>query len=103
MLVKENPMDSNPRRAQPGWPPVVVAGAYLTGIRLMRALARRGVKTCCIDCLRDQPGFLTIYGRAYECPNPDTEPLRWLDFMRDLARKLSSTTDSKPVLIPSAD
>jgi D-aspartate ligase len=90
---------ANPQRAQPEWPPVVVAGAYLTGIRLMRALARRGVKTCCIDCLRDQPGFLTIYGRAYECPNPDTEPSRWVDFMRDLAGKLGT----KPVLIPSAD
>ena len=78
---------------------MVVAGAYLTGIRLMRSLARRGVKTCCIDCLRHQPGFLTVYGRAYECPNPDTEPSLWLDFMRDLSRKLGA----KPVLIPSAD
>jgi D-aspartate ligase len=97
--MREHPMDPNPTRARPEWPPVVVAGAYLTGIKLMRALARRGVKTSCIDCLRQQPGFLTIYGRAYECPNPDTEPSLWLDFMRDLARKLGA----KPVLIPSAD
>jgi D-aspartate ligase len=97
--MTKNPMDPNPQRARPEWPLAVVAGAYTTGIRLMRTLARRGVKTCCIDSIRDQPGFHTVYGPAYECPNPDTEPSRWVDFMRDLARKLGS----KPVLIPSAD
>lgn len=97
--MKANPMDPNPQRARPEWPPVVVGGGYITGIRLMRTLARRGVKTCCVDPFREQPGFLTIYGPAYECPNPDTDPSGWIDFMRNLARKLGN----KPVLIPSAD
>jgi D-aspartate ligase len=65
----------------------------------MRNLARRGVKTHCIDWLREQPGFRTVYGQAFQCPNPDQEPAAWVQFMQNLARKLGS----KPVLIPSAD
>ncbi len=65
----------------------------------MRNLARRGVKTYCIDWLLEQPGFKTVYGQAFQCPNPDDEPAAWVQFMQDLARKLGS----RPVLIPSAD
>ena len=32
---------TNPRRAEPGWPPVVVAGGFQTGVLLMRNLERR--------------------------------------------------------------
>jgi predicted ATP-grasp superfamily ATP-dependent carboligase len=65
----------------------------------MRNLAQRGVKVCCFDCLREQPGFSTVYGPAYLCPNPDDAPGEWLAFMLDLADKLGG----KPTLIPSAD
>ena len=92
-------MDANPRRARPGWPPVVIAGAYQTGVVLMRNLVRRGLSACCVDCNPSQPGFRTIYGKAYHCPNPDDAPERWLEFMIDLAAKIGG----KPVLIPSAD
>ena len=91
--------DRNPRRAEIGWPPVVVAGAFQTGIVLMRTLARRGVETCCVDCLPTQPGFKTVYGRAFLCPNPDERPAEWAAFMCGLARKIGR----KPVLISSAD
>jgi predicted ATP-grasp superfamily ATP-dependent carboligase len=80
-------------------PPVVVAGAYQTGVVLMRNLARRKVQTCCIDCDASQPGFKTVYGKAHLCPNPDTEPAEWEQFMIELATSI----DRKPVLIPSAD
>ena len=38
-------------------PPVVVAGAYQTGVVLMRNLARRKVEVCCVDCDSSQQGF----------------------------------------------
>ena len=92
-------MSDNATRALPGWPPVVVAGGYLTGIVLMRNLARRGVHVSCIDFTPTQPAFRTVYGKAHLCPNPDTHPSEWVKFMIDLA----GTMEGKPVLIPSAD
>ena len=80
-------------------PPVVVAGAYQTGVVLMRNLVRRKVETCCIDCDGSQQGFRTVYGKAYVCPNPDTHPAEWEIFMIELAKSLGR----KPVLIASAD
>ena len=79
--------------------PVVVAGAYQTGVVLMRNLARRQVPVSCIDCIASQPGFKTVYGKAYLCPNPDTHPAEWESFMIDLSKSIGN----KPVLIPSAD
>ena len=92
-------MDPNPTRARPDWPPVVVAGAYQTGIVLMRNLARRGVPVSCIDNNAAMPGFKTVYGKAYRCPNPDDDPAGWVRFMQQLAAKLGG----RPVLIPSSD
>jgi predicted ATP-grasp superfamily ATP-dependent carboligase len=65
----------------------------------MRNLARRGLKVACFDCDPNNPGFHTVYGRAFHCPDPDTKPAAWLEFMIDLARQIGG----KPVLIPSAD
>ena len=82
-----------------GRPPVVVAGAYQTGVNLMRDLGRRKVEVCCIDCSPGQQGFRTVYGKGYLCPNPDTEPAEWERFMIELAGRIGR----KPALIPSAD
>lgn len=90
---------TNLRDARPGWPSVVVAGAYQTGVVLMRDLQRRGLKVCAFDCYPEQPGFKTIYGHTYLCPNPDDDPAGWLQFMLQLRAKLGH----KPVLISSAD
>jgi len=86
-------------RAEPGWPAVVVGGAYYTAINLMRTLARRGVTTYCIGHGQNRQAFHTVYGKAFTCPDPDRNPAEWLEFMLDLARKVGG----KPVLIPSAD
>jgi D-aspartate ligase len=86
-------------RAGPGWPPVVVGGAYYTAINLMRNLARRGLKTYCFDYGQNRQAFHTVYGKAFKCPDPDRNPSDWLEFMLNLARKIGG----KPVLIPSAD
>src|SRR3954470_18041976 len=80
-------------------PIAVVAGAYQTGVVLMRDLHRRGVRVCCVDWLRSQPGFRTVYGAAFHCPNPDDDPGAWLKFMVALAAELGG----RPVLIASAD
>lgn len=77
----------------------MVAGAYQTGIVLMRALARRGVTVSCIDSNPRMPGFRTVYGKAYHCPDPDERPREWVDFMLQLAWKLGG----RPVLMPSSD
>src|SRR5882724_3641135 len=80
-------------------PPVVVAGAYQTGVVLMRDLIGRGIETCCIDCEPSKQGFKSVYGKTYLCPNPDTDPAGWERFMIELSGRLGR----KPVLIPSAD
>lgn len=90
---------SNPARAQPGWPPVVVGGAFYTGLTLMRNLIGRGVKAVAFDCNPALPGFHSAHGETYLCPNPDNEPAAWLAFMLDLAAKVGG----KPVLIPASD
>src|SRR5438477_11975587 len=92
-------LDQNPRRAEPAWPPVMVASAHHTGMRLMRCLARRGVTVGCIDTDRTLPGFRYRYGPGYECPDSDNQPAEWLRFMVSLAAKFKT----KPVLIPSGD
>ena len=92
-------MDTNPQKAERGWPAVVVAGAFQTGVVLMRNLARRGITAYCIDPNPKQPGFQTIYGTAYQCPHPDDEPAKWLHFMVDLRARIGS----KAALIPSSD
>jgi D-aspartate ligase len=91
--------NGNPLKAQRDWPSVVITGAYQTGVVLMRDLARRGLSVCCVDCSPGQPGFRTVYGTTYLCPNPDQKPAEWLEFMVALAARLGN----KPVLISSAD
>ncbi len=89
----------NPERAERDWPPVVVAGAYQTGVGLMRNLIRRGVRAYAFDCAPEQTGFRSSYGKTLLCPNPDFEPEAWVRFMQQLSRDLGA----RPVLIPSAD
>jgi predicted ATP-grasp superfamily ATP-dependent carboligase len=91
--------DQNPLKAQPGWPAAVVLGAYYTGVNLVRYLVRRGLTAYCIDNDRKRQGFRSVYGKTFECPDPDRKPAEWLGFMLELARKVGG----KPVLIPSAD
>jgi predicted ATP-grasp superfamily ATP-dependent carboligase len=65
----------------------------------MRNLLGRGVKTVAFDCNPALPGFRSVHGKTYLCPNPDEEPSAWLTFMLDLAEKVGG----KPVLIPASD
>jgi D-aspartate ligase len=90
---------SNPERAERDWPPAVVAGAFQTGVNLMRNLERRGVTACAFDANPKQTGFSSRYGKTYLCPNPDTSGDAWVSFMHDLTRQIGR----KPVLIPAAD
>ncbi len=89
----------NPNYAPAEWPPVVVMGAYRTGVVLMRDLVRRGLTVCCVDSNPEQYGFRTVYGKAWLCPNPDEQPEKWLEFMIGLSKKHAR----KPVLMSSAD
>ena len=91
--------DLNLAVAAVDWPPAVIAGAYRTGVLGVRSLLRRGVRATCFDSNRQQPGFRSVYGHAHACPDPDTDPEAWVDFMIQLAGKMGG----KPVLIPSAD
>jgi predicted ATP-grasp superfamily ATP-dependent carboligase len=89
----------NPVRAEEGWPPVVVASVFQTGLNLMRDLLRRGVRAVGVDCIADHEGFRSRYGTSHLCPNPDTHPDEWVAFMVRLAAELGA----KPVIIPAAD
>jgi len=85
--------------AEGGWPPVVVASVFQTGLNLMRDLLRRGVPTVGVDCHPEHEGFRSRYGKSYLCPSPDTHPNEWVAFMIELAASLGA----KPVIIPAAD
>lgn len=89
----------NPERADTDWPPAVIVGAYQTGVLGVRALKRRGVRTCLIDCNSAMAGFHSVHGPARLCPDPDVDGAGWTRFMVDLAKELGG----KPVLIPSSD
>jgi len=65
----------------------------------MRQLRRRGVEVACFDCDPSQPGFRSVYGSAYHCPDPDEHLVEWTDFMIGLARRMGD----RPVLIPASD
>ena len=89
----------NPERAEAGWPPAVIAGAFQTGVLAVRGLQRRGVRAVCFDSNPANPGFRSVYGPAHLCPNPDSEPDAWVRFMVDLSHSLGS----RPALLASAD
>ncbi len=82
-----------------GRPPAVVASVFQTGLNLMRDLEEKGIRVVGVDCNPANPGFRSRYGRSFLCPNPDTEPDGWLDFMLSL----STAMGEKPVLIAAAD
>ena len=85
--------------AESGWPPVVVASVFQTGLNVMRDLLRRGLPVYGIDCHPEHEGFRSRYGTSYLCPNPDTQPDEWVAFMIEFATRLGV----RPVLIPAAD
>jgi predicted ATP-grasp superfamily ATP-dependent carboligase len=60
---------------------------------------RRGVRATSFDSNQQYPGFRSVYGHAQACPDPDTDPDAWVEFMIELSGKMGG----KPVLIPSAD
>jgi predicted ATP-grasp superfamily ATP-dependent carboligase len=92
-------MMPTPKRAEQGWPPVVVCSVFQTGLNLMRDLERRGVLAIGVDCAPDNAGFRSRYGKSYLCPNPDLAPAEWVAFMRSLATRLGA----KPVIMAAAD
>lgn len=85
--------------ARENLPPALIAGAFQTGVLAVRSLRRRGVEAGCFDSDPSMPGFRSVYGPAWTCPEPDTKPDQWLDFMLGLATRFSE----RPVLIPSSD
>ena len=90
---------ANPARAEADWPPAVIAGAFQTGVLGVRTLVRRGVRAVCFDSNPEQPGFRSVYGPARLCPNPDSQPDAWAQFMLEL----SASMPARPALIPSSD
>jgi predicted ATP-grasp superfamily ATP-dependent carboligase len=80
-------------------PPAVIASVFQTGLNLMRDLEQKGIRAIGIDSNSDNSGFRSIYGKSYLCPNPDSEPDKWLAFMLSLSEAIGE----KPVLIAAAD
>lgn len=89
----------NGSHAEDGWPPVVVASVFQSGLNLMRDLLRRRLRVVGVDCHLEHEGFRSRYGKSHLCPNPDTHPNEWVAFMIELAASLGT----KPVIIPVAD
>jgi D-aspartate ligase len=93
------PADGLPERAGADWPPAVIAGAFQTGVLGVRMLQRHGVRAVMFDCVPTNPGFQSVYGPARLCPDPDSQPEAWRDFMIGLAREMRA----RPALIASSD
>lgn len=91
--------DPKTGRAGPGWPVVVVASAFKTGVLAARSLERRGVRVVLVDCNKSVEGFSSIHGTTLLCPNPDRKPDDWLSFMQQLAKRLGG----RPVLMAASD
>jgi D-aspartate ligase len=72
---------------------------FQTGVNLMRDLSRRGVRAVGVDSAKDHVGFRSIYGESYLCPNPESDPRDWVEYMQALSKRLGQ----KPVLIPASD
>jgi len=92
-------LEPNPTKAESDWPPAVIAGAFQTGVLGVRSLKRRGVRVACFDSNTQNPGFRSVYGPAQPCPNPDTDPEGWAQFVVALAK----TMPGRPALIASSD
>jgi len=88
-----------PKRGASDWPSALVLGAFQTGVVNARNLRRRGIRTALADCDGSQTGFRMRSHRALLCPDPDTAPDAWLDWMIAFAER----APAKPVLIASAD
>ena len=80
-------------------PAAVIAGAFQTGVVAARNLSRRGVEVALFDCNPKLQGFRSVYGPARLCPDPDKDPARWIEFMRELGEEFGR----RAVLIPSSD
>jgi D-aspartate ligase len=93
------PAGAVPLRAEPGWPPVVVASVFQTGLNLMRDFEKKGVRAVGVDCLPEHEGFRSAYGSSHACPDPDQRPAEWVAFMKSLAGSLGA----RPVFIPASD
>ena len=89
-----------PLNTQAGWPPVLVAGGFFTGVVLMRELSSHGIDVYCIDPNASQPAFRSRYGESFQCPNPDLNPREWVDFMLGLCRRIGK---GPIVIIASSD
>ena len=92
-------IDPNAQRAKNDWPPVVIASAFLTGVQVARDLTRRGVSVFLVDSDQSMSGFRSIHGETFLCPNADTEPFAWLNFLTGFAKQF----DTKPVLLAASD
>ena len=86
-------------QAEPGWPVVVIASAFITGVSVARDLERHGVRVFLVDCDLAVQGFRSVYGTSLRCPNPDTEPDEWCEFMCQLAGRLGG----QPALFAASD
>lgn len=85
------------------WPVAVIGGVFQTGLNLMRDLIRKGVRAVGVSHELEHEGFRSRYGKCYVCPNPDEQPVQWVDFMQGLSRDLQRDGGPKPVFICSAD
>lgn len=91
--------DRNVRGAGHGWPPVVIASAFKTGVLVARSLERRGLKVLLVDCNPKVEGFRSIHGTTLLCPNPDEAPDAWFKFMSALSTRLGQ----RPALLAASD
>lgn len=76
----------------------IVLGSYETGLGIVRALGRTGVRVHVMDHQRLHATH-SRYATAHACPNPAMDPAGFCDALIDLARSLGA----RPVVFVSAD
>lgn len=78
---------------------VVVLGLCISGAAIVRNLSRKGYEVWGVTDDKKHEGLHSRYGQKLICPDPEHNFSAWLDFMKELSKKIKG----KPALIPTGD
>jgi D-aspartate ligase len=79
--------------------PAIVLGMAVTGLAVVRALARQGVKVYALDPDRDKPTLVTRFADCRVCPDAHKRPAEFKKFLLDMVKEVGEGA----VLLPTND
>ncbi len=79
--------------------PAIVLGMAVTGLAVVRALARQGVKVYALDPDKNKPTLATRYADCRICPDALKQPAEFKKFLLELGKEIGEGA----VLLPTND